>query len=92
MYENDDNIIPYLKSNCKYLIKNSTIPLKIDLVEKNFILDNNFDMPESKFDLIISNPPFKKISKKTLESPKMLNIVYGSPNLYFYLWQCHCIC
>lgn len=87
MYENDENILPILESNCKYLIESSKIPLTIDLVKKNFILDNEFENSlfdsNIKFDLIISNPPYKKIPKKAPESQKMLNVVYGSPNLYF---------
>lgn len=87
LYENDKNIIPTLESNCNYLIKSSKIPLTIDLVRKNFILDNEFENSllntTTKFDLIISNPPYKKIPKKAPESQKMLNVVYGSPNLYF---------
>ncbi|WP_298500853.1 Eco57I restriction-modification methylase domain-containing protein [uncultured Methanobrevibacter sp.] len=87
MYENDENILPTLESNCKYLIESSKIPLTIDLVKKNFILDNEFENSlfdsNTKFDLIISNPPYKKIPKKAPEAQKMLNVVYGSPNLYF---------
>ena len=87
MYENDENILPALESNCRYLIKSSKIPLTIDLVKKNFILDNEFENSllnsNTKFDLIISNPPYKKIPKKAPESQKMLNVVYGAPNLYF---------
>ena len=87
MYENDENILPTLESNCRYLIKSSKIPLTIDLVRKNFILENEFENSllnaNTKFDLIISNPPYKKIPKKALESQKMSNVVYGAPNLYF---------
>ena len=87
LYENDNNIIPTLEANCKYLINSSKIPLTINLVKKNFILENEFENSlldsNPKFDLIISNPPYKKIPKKAPESQKMLNIVYGSPNLYF---------
>ena len=87
MYENDENILPILESNCRYLIKSSKVPLTIDLVKKNFILDNEFENSlfnsNTKFDLIISNPPYKKIPKKAPESQKMLNVVYGAPNLYF---------
>lgn len=87
LYENDKNIIPTLETNCKYLINSSKIPLTINLVKKNFILENEFENSlfdsNHKFDLIISNPPYRKIPKKAPESQKMLNVVYGSPNLYF---------
>ena len=87
MYENDENILPILDSNCKYLIESSQIPLTIDLIKENFILDNEFENSlidsNMKFDLIISNPPYKKIPKKDPESQKMLDVVYGSPNMYF---------
>lgn len=87
LYENDETILPVLESNCKYLIESSEIPLTIDLVKENFILNNEFEnsLLDSgmKFDLIIANPPYKKIPKKSPESQKMLDVVYGSPNMYF---------
>lgn len=87
MYEDDENIFPVLESNCNYLIESSKVPLTIDLVNKNFILDNEFGnslfKSNNNFDLIISNPPYKKIPKKAPESQKMLDVVYGAPNLYF---------
>lgn len=82
-YENDERIIHTLKSNCSYLIESSEIPLTVEVVKKNFILDNDFDASESRFDLIISNPPYRKIAKDAPESQGMLDVVYGSPNLYF---------
>ena len=86
MYENDENIIPLLESNCQYMIENSKNKLSIDIIKENFILDNEFNglyNSEYEFDIIISNPPYKKISKNDHESQKMLEVVYGSPNIYF---------
>ena len=83
MYENDDKIIPFLESNCRYMIEKSKIPLSIDLIKKNFILDNDFENSQNHFDLIVSNPPYRKIPKSSSEAQKMSDIIYGSPNLYF---------
>ena len=85
MYENDENILPLLESICEYMINNSNFDLSIDLRKTNFILDNDFESTGliNRFDMVISNPPYKRISKMDSESQKMLDIVYGFPNLYF---------
>ena len=48
MYENDENILPTLESNCRYLIKSSKVPLTIDLVKKNFNNSTTFGLSKFK--------------------------------------------
>lgn len=36
-----------------------------------------------KYDVIIGNPPYKKIPKDAVEAHAMPDICYGAPNLYF---------
>jgi adenine-specific DNA-methyltransferase len=40
-------------------------------------------MPYGKYDIVISNPPYKKIGKNDAEASTMSELVYGQPNLYF---------
>lgn len=79
VYEIDNKIIPLLTSNLSKLttILNH-IDITINIIEKNFILDNN----QNKFDYIISNPPYFKINKSSEEAIKMNHIIFGQPNIY----------
>lgn len=38
---------------------------------------------QEKYDLIIANPPYLKISKKASEAVALEDMCYGTPNLYF---------
>lgn len=80
LYENDENIVDILEeniSNSKLLLKKLT---QYNVIKKNFILD---DIEKNKYDIIISNPPYKKIGKNDIESKQMQDVIYGQPNLYF---------
>lgn len=90
-YENDDKIIPLLKENLEYARQNVSFELNYEIKNDNYILSNEIDYngmigaePASfKFDVVIGNPPYKKISKDALEALAMSDICYGAPNLYF---------
>ena len=48
-------------------------------------LDNSYDFKaliRNEFDIVIMNPPYFKISKKSEYSKKMSDIIYGQPNIY----------
>lgn len=80
LYENDENIVDILEeniSNSKLLLKKLT---RYNIIKKNFILD---DIKKNKYDIIISNPPYKKIGKNDIEAKQMQDVIYGQPNLYF---------
>lgn len=91
LYENHALILPLLKSNLEYIkqtLEIRNIYLDYKIIEKNFIEDNKnvwFGMQDNgvKYDIVISNPPYKKIGKNDLEATIMKEIVYGQPNLYF---------
>ena len=65
------------------------------IIKDNYILsqesENNNVLHSSripkKYDLIISNPPYLKISPNAPEALTMSDICYGSPNLYFLFAQ-----
>lgn len=88
LYENDINILNLLLQNIKevedYCIKKN-VQVNISLYKKNYLLHNedNWNSPKPIYDIIICNPPYKKIRKNDVESKIMEDIVYGQPNLYF---------
>ena len=90
LYENNSSVIPLLESNMCFIKETlfcSGIIFNYQIIEKNFITENHFAwtgmLPSEKYDIVISNPPYKKIGKDSIEAGVMFDIVYGQPNLYF---------
>jgi adenine-specific DNA-methyltransferase len=90
MYETDSNVLPVLESNisaikASLLARNIVLDYKV--ITENFISENQFAwtglLPNEIYDIVICNPPYKKIGKDSLEANLMSDIVYGQPNLYF---------
>lgn len=90
VFEIDKNISSTLKSNLKTLKNILSVKYNINL---NFIVHNtNFivfykdfwtkNKKENLFDIIVSNPPYKKINKNDYEALIMENITHGQPNIY----------
>lgn len=79
LYENDLEIIPILENNMVKTKEKISKLKKYNIIKENFILNNN----ETSYDIIISNPPYKKIGKNDIEAQKMKEVIYGQPNLYF---------
>lgn len=94
-YETDDNIVELLSENLIY-IKNS-IPLMFtfDILQENYITTQADDYNGTlcatdepvKYDLVIGNPPYKKIARDADEALAMPDICHGTPNLYFLFFQ-----
>lgn len=90
-YENDDNILGLLKENLRAFQANSKKDIQIEIVTENYItsqyLDFNHmigaDPNPQKYDFVIGNPPYMKISKDAPEATAMPEVCYGAPNLYF---------
>lgn len=90
-YESDINVCNILRANTK-LIKNhfksnNDIALRITVLNHNFITYNHNKWLKDKgkkYDLIVSNPPFKKLNQTSPESLVMKNIVFGQPNIYIF--------
>lgn len=90
-YENDDNVLPLLKRNLEYCRENVKKKLVINVIEDNYILSQYLDFNRmiggsaepKKYDLVIGNPPYMKISKDAPEAIAMQEVCYGAPNLYF---------
>lgn len=96
VYEIDAEIVSYLKKSLKYSkqwLERKKINLVYEIRTEDFILtnanafnsDNTLfslgDIPE-KYDYIISNPPYFKLSKSDPRAKIASKIVYGQPNIY----------
>lgn len=89
-YENDFEVFSILCNNLKFLkqfiIKNSNIIFSYNTINDNFIEKNKnswtMDRNSCKYDIIISNPPYKKINQSSDDAIIMENIVHGQPNIY----------
>lgn len=90
-YENDEKVLNLLKSNLEYLEKNVNFELHHRIISQNYITSQQQDFNGKlgcnanppKYDFIIGNPPYKKISKNAPEAISMPAVCYGAPNLYF---------
>lgn len=91
LYENDDNICESLYKVIELIkeyLKSNACILKYTIINKDFILANKCSwnsekVPhEDKFNLILSNPPYKKIKRNDDKASVMSNIITDQPNLY----------
>ena len=90
-YETDERILNILRKNLELIKEKINYIFEYEIRTDNYIVSQNLDFngmmgrnpnPE-KYDFIIGNPPYMKISKDALEVKAMPNICYGAPNLYF---------
>ena len=90
-YETDKNVLPLLKENLFFVQMQSCKKVSINIITDNYItrqsLEFNYMLGchsnPQKYDLVIGNPPYMKISKDAPEAVAMPSICYGAPNLYF---------
>lgn len=89
VYETDPNLISYSQKSITYLktwLSNKGIKLQSLLHIHDFILDNAKALKENyngdKYDLIISNPPYFKLSKEDEKTKSAIELVSGQPNIY----------
>ena len=85
-YENDSNIIPILEKNLLLAVEKYNITFSIK--KENYITSQKFASEETSciYDIVIGNPPYKKISKDAIEAKTIPPVCYGAPNLYFLFW------
>ncbi|MCF0224113.1 MAG: Eco57I restriction-modification methylase domain-containing protein [Fibrobacter sp.] len=89
-YENDPNVLPLLKSNLDSLTKKYP-RASFEILNSNYIVSQKDSFNESlfatnelkKYDFVVGNPPYKKISKDAPEALAMPAVCHGAPNLYF---------
>ena len=92
-YETDSKILDILCKNLELMKEKNNFKFAYEVRIETYIVSQNLDFngliggnpnPE-KFDFVIGNPPYMKISKDALEAKAMPEICYGAPNLYFLL-------
>ncbi len=94
LYETDNEIIKELKKVISFLrswLLEKGIDLNVNIEQKDFVLDNSDVFNKNtlfgnqivdKYDFIISNPPYFKISKSDSRANIAKELVYGQPNIY----------
>lgn len=85
-YETDSNVLPLLEKNLGLI--DETYHVTYTIRTDNYILSQEFGSSETAnlYDLIIGNPPYKKIAKNAGEALAIPEVCYGAPNLYFLFW------
>lgn len=85
-YETDSKVLPVLEKNLAQI--NGSYKISYNIITENYILSQKFGSPktESLYDIIIGNPPYKKIAKNAEEALAIPEVCYGAPNLYFLFW------
>ena len=85
-YETDSKVLPLLEENLAQI--NSSYKISYTIITENYILSQKFGTPETEslYDIIIGNPPYKKIAKNAEEALAIPEVCYGAPNLYFLFW------
>lgn len=92
-YENDPNILPLLTENLRFAQQKCHFHLEYEIRTENYIVSQadvlqpdglfNEKSEFEKYDIIIGNPPYKKIDKSASEALLLPEVCYGAPNLYF---------
>ena len=90
-YENDSNVLNLLENNLEYCRANANKRITLKIITDNYILSQYLDFNHmiggssnpKKYDFVIGNPPYMKISKDAPEATAMPEVCYGAPNLYF---------
>lgn len=90
-YETDENVLDILMSNLLYCKRESEKKVEFKIITENYITSQELEFNNmigreenpAKYDLVIGNPPYKKIGKDAVEAQAMPSVCYGAPNLYF---------
>lgn len=90
-YENDSNVLTLLQNNIAFCKEHSSKNIIVNISTDNYILSQYLDFNcmiggnknPVKYDFVIGNPPYMKISKDAPEAAAMPAVCYGAPNMYF---------
>lgn len=95
VYKTDKDILPFTQEVLNYTakwLKESKIKFTSNLNTHDFIVDNkdcfeqsNMLFSEAKagmYDIVISNPPYFKISKEDKRAAIAKSVIWGQPNIY----------
>jgi len=94
-YETDKHVIPYARIVLEYLmgwLSDRQISFSYRIIEEDFVLENAGCLNEepdlfgdartTKYDYIISNPPYFKLAKDDIRIKATASIVDGQTNIY----------
>lgn len=87
--ENDSEVLPVLKETSDLMQEFVFLHqgnINISISTDNYITGNE----DGLYDIVICNPPYKKMRKDSVESIRMNEYVHGQPNLYS-LFMCKAI-
>jgi len=90
-YETNPAVLPLLEANIEYVKGSTKLKLTAAIVKNDYLLSQSDDFSGTfmaqvypqKYDLIIGNPPYFKLSKDAPEALSMQGVCYGAPNIYF---------
>lgn len=87
-WENDAAVLEPLEANLRWAARNCAKTIRYQIVQGNYILDQaaRFGRPgpgEGKADLVVCNPPYKKLRSDAPEARALELVCGGAPNLYF---------
>ena len=92
LYEIDNDLIPSLTTSMNFLKKwcdDKSVDFKFKIENKDYILENATSLDDEPtlftselFDIVISNPPYFKVSKEDKRAIACSKLVYGQPNIY----------
>ena len=87
-YETDLTVSKVLEENLEKIRNNLNIKFDYKIINQNYILSQadaylQNTPGNSQYDIIIANPPYKKIGKNAPEALAMPDVCFGTPNLYF---------
>ncbi len=89
-YETDSVVLPVLEQNLKLAKEkygiNYSIKTENYITSQYFCIGTLLDEDSCKYDYIIGNPPYLKVSKDAPEALSMPLVCHGAPNLYFLFW------
>ena len=85
-YETDPHILPLLEENLRLLCRKG---VRCALLAENYLTSQSFayegapsaGLNTVSYDLVIGNPPYKKISKDAPEALAIPQVCHGAPNL-----------
>lgn len=89
-YETDEEVFSLLEKNMN--LAKRVYGIEYKLIKENYIttqyfgINNLIEEDKEKYDYIIGNPPYLKISKDAPEARAMPDVCHGAPNLYFLFW------
>lgn len=80
-YETEAAILPLLHDVLEHIRRRASFHFDYKIVTENYITSQKTAVPSA--DLIIGNPPYRKIPRLADEALAMPHVVHGAPNLYF---------